>query len=130
MSTRCCVKVIKSFEGKTAKTAEVMLYHHYDGYPEGVGADLVERSAKWSKTYPERGWDIDDIVNGLVKDDSDCYEYTAYNHIDIEYLYTIDCNNMTIKCNEAHWRFGTDEKGEQYSFSEIGKEVEIPVGGN
>lgn len=123
MSTRCCVKVVKHF---TDKTAEVMLYHHHDGYPEGVGVDLVNRSPKWKGPFQDRNeWDIDEVVNSLIKDQADEYEYTAYNHIDIEYLYTIDCDAMTIKCNEAHWKFGTDEKGEQYSYSEIGKEVEI-----
>ena len=125
MSTRCCVKVVKHF---TDKTAEVMLYHHHDGYPEGVGADLVKRSKKFWDPFLNRGnggWDIDKVVNSLIKDQTDEYEYTAYNHVDIEYLYTIDCDAMTIKCNEAHWKFGTDEKGEQYSYSEIGKEVEI-----
>ena len=124
MSTRCCVKVVKHF---TNKTAEGMLYHHHDGYPEGVGVDLVNRSKKWKGPFQDRPeWDIDEVVNSLIKDQTDEYEYTAYNHVDIEYLYTIDCDTMTIKCNEAHWKFGTDEKGEQYSYSEIGKEVEIP----
>lgn len=129
MSTRCCVKVIKKFSDD--KIAEVMIYHHCDGYPEGVGVDLVNRSKKWGTGWQfkqERSWNIDNVVNSLIKDENDRYEFTAYNHIDIEYLYTIDCDAKTIKCNEANWIFGEDENGEQVSRNEIGKEVKIPVG--
>lgn len=115
MSTRCCVKVIKEFD---SGIKEVMLYHHHDGYPEGVGYDLKNRAEHWAKTHPGNSWNIDDIVNTLIKDAEDEYEYTAYNHIDIEYLYTIDCNKMTIKCNKCYWIF---EKG----INEIGEEVKI-----
>ena len=115
MSTRCCVKVIKEFDNGTK---EVMLYHHHDGYPEGVGYDLKNRAEYWAKTHPGNSWDIDDIVNTLIKDTEDEYEYTSYNHIDIEYLYTIDCNKMTIKCNKCHWIF---EEG----INKVGEEVEI-----
>ena len=123
MSTRCCVKIVKHFQNAYT---EVKLYHHHDGYPEGVGEDLVNRSKNWAKVHPGDKWDIDDIVNSLIKDSNDEYEYTAYNHVDIEYLYTIDCDDMSIKCNKAHWRFKTNEKGETDSYSEIGEEVEIP----
>lgn len=119
MSTRCCIKVIQKL-GK--KKAEVMLYHHHDGYPEGVGADLVNRSKDFGKA--EGKWFIDDVVNSLVKDINDEYEVTLYNHVDIEYLYTIDCNKMSIKCNECVWIF-EDENGNLVNENVVGKEVQI-----
>ena len=122
MSTRCCVKVVKKFNDDNVK--EVMIYHHHDGYPEGVGADLVNRSKeKWDKYA--NGWDIDLIVNDLVKDTDEEYEITCYNHVDIEYLYTIDCDNKDIKCNAARWDM-QEKDGEYISQSIIEEEVAIP----
>ena len=125
MSTRCCVKVTRNFgEPMTSDRIEtVMLYHHHDGYPEGVGADLKKRSEKWPSYYGI--WDIDSIVNSLVKDPNDEYEVTVYDHTDIEYLYTIDCNHKTIKCNECQWIF-EDANGNVVDENEIGDEVPIP----
>lgn len=119
MSTRCCVKVVQKF-GDITK--ECMLYHHHDGYPEGVGKDLKNR---FETTESKYSWDIDTIVNDLIKDNQDEYEYTAYDHSDIEYLYTIDCNKKTIKCNECQWLF-EDENGNVIDECEIGDELPIP----
>ena len=124
MSTRCCIKVVHKF-GDITK--ECLLYHHHDGYPEGVGVDLVNRSKSWSTAYmtPKKTWDMDDIVNSLIKDTNDEYEYTVFNHTDIEYLYTIDCNDMTIKCNKCQWIF-EDENGNVVDENKVGDEVPIP----
>lgn len=123
MSTRCCVKVIQSWgEGENKITRECMLYHHHDGYPEGVGHDLKRRFVPGDTEYP---WDIDTIVNDLIKDPDDEYEFTALDHTDIEYLYTIDCNAKTIKCNECQWVF-EDENGNFVDENEVGDEVPIP----
>lgn len=87
MSTRCNVIVKDKFD-------KIWLYHHHDGYVEGVGADLVSRFAeKFQKD--ERIW-WSDIVNTLVKDQNDEYEITDGEHSDIEYCYTIDCEKKTI----------------------------------
>ena len=64
------------------------VYHHHDGYPEGVGKDLKSylNNLKW-RWYP------DDIVNDLVKGIiDDGYEITSCMHGDEEYLYFIDCD--------------------------------------
>ncbi len=122
MSTRCCVKVVQKF-GDITK--ECMLYHHHDGYPEGVGRDLKDRFKPEVQAFSRYTWDIDEIANKLIKDQDDEYEYTAYNHTDIEYLYTIDCNAKTIKCNEVQWIY-EDENGNVVDKSEIGDEVPIP----
>lgn len=64
------------------------LYHHHDGYPEGVGKNLKNylNNLKWT-------WYPDDIVNDLVKGHIDeGYEITSCMHGDEEYLYLIDCD--------------------------------------
>ena len=55
MSTRCQVKVIS--RGK-----EVMLYHHCDGYPEGVGYCLLKLLKK-----NEDGWRASELVTTMIK---------------------------------------------------------------
>ena len=124
MSTRCCIEVVQTFgngEGDNRKSC--MLYHHHDGYPEGVGYDL-KRRFKPQTTF-KSGWDIDCIVNELIKDQDDEYEFTAFKHGDIEYLYVINCNEQTIKCYECQWIF-EDENGNLVDESKLGKEVPIP----
>lgn len=87
MSTRCQIKV-------TYLDKEVLIYHHHDGYPEGVGYDLVQRQKKLNT------WNGSEIVNDLVKDTKDEYEVAFLVHTDIDYWYEIDCNCHTIRC----WR--------------------------
>ena len=87
MSTRCQIKI-------TYLKREVLLYHHWDGYPEGVGLDLIKRQ-KQLKT-----WDGNIIVNELInnKHKDDGYEIAYQVHTDIDYWYEIDCNRKTIRC--------------------------------
>ena len=39
MSTRCQIKI-------TYLNQSVLLYHHWDGYPEGVGLDIIKRQKR------------------------------------------------------------------------------------
>lgn len=89
MSTRCNVVITK--KGKK----DVILYHHHDGYPDGVGADLEKYLANKSFKTPSS------CGNFLVGIEDDEYEKTVCLHGDIEYLYTIDLDANTIKCQEA-----------------------------
>lgn len=84
MSTRCQIKV-------TYLDKEILIYHH-DGYPEGVGYDLVQRQKKL------KTWNGDIIINKLVKDTTDEYEIACSVHTDLDYWYEIDCNRRTIRC--------------------------------
>lgn len=93
MSTRCNIIVKSEYE----EWPDIILYHHHDGYPSGVGYDLFSRLQKINGS-----WFSDDIANLLVKDTKDEYEITVAIHGDIEYLYTIDCKNKTLVCNVAH----------------------------
>ena len=81
MSTRAHILIIGGSE-------KFYLYHHYDGYPEGVGKDLKKylNNLKWT-------WYPDDIANDLVKGHIDeGYKITSCLHGDEEYLYLIDCD--------------------------------------
>lgn len=93
MSTRCNILI------KHTGYNDIILYHHHDGYPQGVGYDLHCRLKKI-----EGRWYETDIANNLVKDTEDEYEITSCIHGDIDYLYTIDCNTKTLKCNKMNWQ--------------------------
>ena len=109
------------------------LYHHHDGYPDGVGAMLKDFL---KKQYKQGGWYGDNIANDLVKGkltyehtglydgkkyikSDDEYEITTCIHGDEEYVYVIDCQKKSLKC----YRHGWDE-GEACIKPE--NEVEIP----
>ena len=85
MSTRSQIK-IKYLD------REILLYHHHDGYPEGVGFDLIRRQKQL------KSWNGSIISNNLVKDTSDEYEIAYVIHTDLDYWYEIDCNKHTIRC--------------------------------
>lgn len=72
-----------------------ILYHHYDGYPKGVGAELQMYLRHLTD-------DIDDPEN---LSDFICLqskEYIPRNSIntDIDYLYTINTSTQTLHCKE------------------------------
>lgn len=91
-----------------------LLYHHHDGYPEGIGVDLKKFLS--AKNY----WCGDCIANELVKSkDDDEYEITSCLHGDEEYIYVIDCNNKTLKCYKHNW-------DEPFDISVTREEIEIP----
>ena len=102
MSTRCeiLIKDYGNYEGKDWKL-QIKLYHHHDGYPEGVGKFLVEQ------VYPlldRQNIDCDRVANFLIKHEEDNeFEATVYNHIDIEYRYVIDIPLRKIKCYGGHY---------------------------
>lgn len=111
MSTRCQIKV-------TYLDRSILLYHHFDGYPEGVGFDLVKRQ-KQLKT-----WNGNAIANELVgnKDKDDGYEIAFEVHTDLNYWYEIDCNRKTIRCWKVKGYLLSD-----HAEVEKGEEMEIPV---
>ena len=97
-------------EKKKLSQCEIVLYHHHDGYPSGVGADLKEYLnevvSKW-----QCGWNAEmiatDLVRGVIKDsegepDLD-YQCAIAQHGDCEYGYVIDCDAETLKCYSLGW---------------------------
>ena len=100
MSTRATI-LIKSAEKKES----VRIYHHLDGYPDGIGSDLK------AYTSTLRWWDVYGIANDLIKgrcgmvgnSPDDGYELTSCQHGDEEYAYLIDCDAKTLTCYEVGW---------------------------
>ena len=84
MSTRCQIKVI-------VDQKEIMLYHHCDGYPEGVGFCLLKLMNKHKQGTSAR-W----IVNDMIKKGD--FELTFGNHADIEYYYERDFSKDVVTC--------------------------------
>lgn len=105
MSTRCEI-IIKDYEtdkstGKTHKW-KVTLYHHCDGYPNGVGKFLMD--TVYPKLMSSNNVDINVIANLLIKNKEDNgFELTCYKHIDIEYRYVIDIPKKEIMCYEGQY---------------------------
>lgn len=87
---------------------KIKLYHHFDGYPSGVGKFLMET------IYPllmTSHIDVDEVANTLVKNkEDDSFEVTSAIHSDIEYFYEIDTTLKTIKCWKVHYTHKWDDK--------------------
>lgn len=105
MSTRCEI-IIKDYETdkKTGKKHKwkVTLYHHCDGYPNGVGRFLMD--TVYPKLVSSNNADIDVIANLLIKNREDTgFELTCYKHVDIQYRYIIDIPKKEIMCYEGQY---------------------------
>lgn len=98
MSTRCNI-ILNGY----ARDKKIYLYHHHDGYPSGVGADLAE-FLKQRGCKKDGRWDEELIATALVKKQDDEYECSAGLHGDIEYLYVIDAPYGKLRCYEVDWK--------------------------
>lgn len=103
MSTRATI-LIKSEK----QNEEIRIYHHCDGYPEGVGNSLKEYLKE------QKDWWVYEIANELIKGkckfksfnkyvSDQMYELTPCQHGDEEYAYLIDCDNKTLTCYKIGW---------------------------
>lgn len=108
MSTRCNV-VIKKGNDK------VYLYHHHDGYPSGVGKDIIEYMEYLCEAVSKEEKDEilstpQKLAEWLCSDERDDeYEFTDCLHGDIEYLYEIYLDSDAVACFDA---FDWTEKGD------------------
>lgn len=93
MSTRCNI-IIRGNAGN-----QIILYHHHDGYPEGVGSYLLDFCTKlaeksWYMNYTEIAtWLVKNGLfianeNGRIKHDNE-YKITDSVSGDAEYLYVL-----------------------------------------
>lgn len=108
MSTRACIKIKEGlyvhYEDTTPTECIITLYHHSDGYPDGVGSDLKNYLETQWKDCPQ--WDAEriatELVRGAIKDDDGNadtgYEVATCEHGDCEYGYIIDVKAKTLKC--------------------------------
>lgn len=95
MSTRANI-IIKDAAGE-----ECILYHHCDGYPEGVGIELQ----RFVRHVTDDNNSAESLARFIMQQDAQ-YEPTEGIHGDIEYLYTINTST-----HELHY--------EKYIFKEI-----------
>lgn len=119
MSTRCNIRIINKEWNES-----FMLYHHYDGYPSGVGMDL-KHYLKTKEHLPY--WSAMDFANELIKgvksemyeEVDNRYEITSSMHGDIEYLYVIDCDKRDFKCYAVPWGKSEEEVCVEKNLREI-----------
>ncbi|NQY58417.1 hypothetical protein [Cognatishimia sp.] len=106
MSTRSNI-IIKS-DSTNAEPTRVntnILYKHHDGYPEGVGLDLVRHLVSYiednpTMSYPHIGnSNASDFIRNLPR----LYEDTNSIHGDIEFIYVIEFmpNRITLSYTPA-----------------------------
>lgn len=88
MATRCNIII------KRENEPMYQLYHHYDGYTDGVGNELLDMLQTKSLKNTQG------VIDYILQDDG--YEYEGINgedcklHGDIEYLYVIDLANSML----------------------------------
>ena len=94
MSTRSNI-IIK----KTGQNSQRFVYHHCDGYFEGVGFEIRDNIIpKYIKKYKE--FSVNDLFVELTDYDSQ-YQKTDAIHGDIEYLYILEVtepDHLVFKC--------------------------------
>lgn len=95
MSTRCNIII------KDRGDRRIYLYHHHDGYPEGVGSDLKKYLSQFQDwQFRQHGaWKFaNDLVKNKAGLDDDKYEVSMGLHSDIDYCYVINCSAGTLRC--------------------------------
>ena len=111
MSTRSIVRIVD-------KNYNVDLYHHYDGYPEGVGRQLMAIAYPIIQRFNCYGWK--DLYR-MLKEHDDDYRIAEGIHPDIEYLYIINLKTKQIECFDGHYRVDGehDYKWETYKVVDL-----------
>lgn len=111
MSTRATI-LVKN-EGITI----AHVYHHYDGYPEGLGVELAEHLPNIKNWHPvELAKEL--VEKGIGKDKG--FEYTTCIHGDEDFIYVIDCDSKSVKCYQHEW------DAEESECVKAENEVQIP----
>lgn len=97
MSTRCNIII------KEKDEQPLIIYHHFDGYPEGVGAELKSVIADKIESICGCTGNKTFILSRILYDFSTQYEETDNIHGDIEYLYVLDIKDdgVLYKCYEV-----------------------------
>lgn len=101
MSTRCHIKIV---DGDKV----IRLYHHSDGYPEGVGADLKDMLKRRPDFFNDPEYRTRDLIQNKMGLNDVGYAPAFCIHGDENYVYVIDCGNRTLKCYKHNWDEGED----------------------
>ncbi len=109
MSTRAHIKITDGHDS-------FCLYHHHDGYPQGVGNDIKKYLESINfftkpKYCPDHYIEAICLANKMVKgifsilyDDIDTqYDLTTGLHGDEEFCYHIDCKRRELHCYRVSW---------------------------
>jgi len=91
MSTRANVIIKKAGED------EVILYHHHDGYPKGVGQELVR-----FLSYLPQYLLSTEALSAYIHAQDEAYEEHEREASDAEYRYVIDLDKMTLTCEHLY----------------------------
>lgn len=126
MGTRSVIRIQEAWENENGKKKAIKhdIYHHYDGYIEGVGFTLLDMFLNKDTKKLDIRADIDFVANFLIKDKKNIdntFEITAYNHVDIEYFYLIDVNNKTVEAWHVNNWSGRMKKYKHYTHEDIVK---------
>ena len=91
MSTRACITIKQ-------KDAVLHMSHHCDGYPDGVGCDLVNILKEYVGTLKNpREWTADGLQEYINGADEAFHPVNFGVRWDQEYVYVIDCDDHTLK---------------------------------
>lgn len=95
MSTRAHIRIQDKDERNTC-----FIYHHCDGYPEGVGEELKEMMDSMAKC---KEWTPDFVHRSITNSDDSYEDAPEGQHGDEEYAYLIDCDSRTLTCYAVGW---------------------------
>ena len=87
MSTRAYIRIKKEGEGA------VNFHHHCDGYPSGVGSDLVNILTQYTGDWSPAK------LGAFINEKDDEFKFIGNGPSwDHEYLYLIDCDKRELSC--------------------------------
>ena len=127
MGTRSVIRI------KRAELGSMDIYHHWDGYPEGVGFKLLNAIENYfDGATSAKVFESEQFANMLVKNtaglDDNGFDVTLWKHGDIEYFYEIDFGKRdelnkedalkAVKC----WSVRFDFDGEYDDYHELKEE--------
>lgn len=92
MSTRANIFIRNDYDDNE----KVVIYHHYDGYPEGVGKDLTCILQKFSK---EKHVNVskEELANFICNSDSNFRITTPFETADVEYIFEINLVRHSVE---------------------------------
>ena len=110
MSTRCNIKIVQlDGESHTGTYAPIWLYHHSDGYPQGVGREI--QLLLESGTYTDAAQIANDLLRKVetMYGGENKFKVTIEQHGDIDYLYEVFIGGThskpLLRCWERVWDF-------------------------
>ena len=129
MSTRANI-VIKneSNDGKSLTSVKyVQVYHHFDGYPTGVGEEIRELLYKHFVEEQSKDMSVDSLYKMFIETNTDemypgyCLDIATNDiwdvrlHGDIEYLYVIDIDEESVFCYHLNIGWSRENKNADYA---------------